>query len=301
MGSLFEHGNQYRAPKVIQVTGTPQRKTLARIDQLLVILPERVPAALWRKIPQGTRVKKLMRRRKPGATPAIATRLNNERQTALYVGAIGSSADPFELLTFARKMLAVLGAEKAGCVGIWVEGFAASEQLAILESMSAAALAAAFIMPEFKSKATPPRIRSLRLIGHAHQIDLNRIEAEAEGNNAARWLTALPANKLDAISYVSYLKDAAKANGWQFKKYAVSELEKMGAGAFLAVAQGNDDDSAAIVRLRYRPDGKAANPALSLVGKGIIFDTGGNSRCSICISTWVAARLHTERCLPCPG
>jgi leucyl aminopeptidase len=51
----------------------------------------------------------------------------------------------------------------------------------------------------------------------------------------------------------------------------------MGAGAFLAVAQGNSDDSAAIVQLRYRPRGKTEKPALTLVGKGIIFDTGGTN------------------------
>ena len=51
----------------------------------------------------------------------------------------------------------------------------------------------------------------------------------------------------------------------------------MGAGAFLAVAQGNADDSAAIVRLRYRPAASSTPPALTLVGKGIIFDTGGTN------------------------
>ena len=46
---------------------------------------------------------------------------------------------------------------------------------------------------------------------------------------------------------------------------------------FLAVAQGNDNDSAGIVRLRYRPGKKNAKADLSLVGKGIIFDTGGTN------------------------
>ena len=56
-----------------------------------------------------------------------------------------------------------------------------------------------------------------------------------------------------------------------------TELTQLGAGAFLAVAQGNDDDSAAIIRLRYRPGKKNATADLSLVGKGIIFDTGGTN------------------------
>jgi leucyl aminopeptidase len=73
------------------------------------------------------------------------------------------------------------------------------------------------------------------------------------------------------------VKVLAKDQGWQYKRYPVRELEKMGAGAFLAVAQGNDDDSASIVRLRYRPGSASAAADLSLVGKGIIFDTGGTN------------------------
>jgi leucyl aminopeptidase len=108
-------------------------------------------------------------------------------------------------------------------------------------------------------------------------VDLSRTIAESKGNNLARWLTALPPNKLDASSYADFLKDLAAKHGWQFKKYNTRALEKLGAGAFLAVAQGNDNDSASIIRLRYRPAQASASPALSLVGKGIIFDTGGTN------------------------
>jgi len=51
----------------------------------------------------------------------------------------------------------------------------------------------------------------------------------------------------------------------------------MGAGAFLAVSQGNEDDSAAIVKLKLKPNGINNPKTLSLVGKGIIFDTGGTN------------------------
>ena len=142
--------------------------------------------------------------------------------------------------------------------------------------MVAAALAAAFRLPDFKSRSA----RSHQVNSpdrHDEKIDLKRTLAEAQGNNLARWLTALPANKLDAVEYVSVLRELAGQHGWQFKKYGVAELKKKGAGAFLAVAQGNADDSACIVRLRYRPGGSKKAPALSLVGKGIIFDTGGTN------------------------
>ncbi len=132
-------------------------------------------------------------------------------------------------------------------------------------------------MPEFKSTNPRAHIKSIRVIGLDEAANFDRESAEAEGNNLARWLTALPPNKLDAAAYTKLLQELSSQHGWQFKKFGVSELEKLGAGAFLAVAQGNQNDSAAIVRLRYRPGAKSAAPVLSLVGKGIIFDTGGTN------------------------
>ncbi len=132
-------------------------------------------------------------------------------------------------------------------------------------------------MPEFKTKKVPARIRGIRVLGLDDRLELARTLAEAQGNNLARWLTALPPNKLDALAYAALLEDLANAHDWDFKRFSVSELEEIGAGAFLAVAQGNDDDSASIVRLRYRPERDRLEPDISLVGKGIIFDTGGTN------------------------
>jgi leucyl aminopeptidase len=247
------------------------------VDQLLLILPERVPAALWRQIPQGKRLQALVRKRGAGEMPSLQARLNNKRQTLVVAGRIKPGADAFARLTFARRLVASALGEKAGCLGVAILGFDAENERNLAEAAAAAALAASFNLPEFKAKPTPPRIRSLRLLGLAERVDLDRTIAEARGNNLARWLTALPPNVLDARNYADALKQLATDQGWQYKRYTTGELEKMGAGAFLAVAQGNDNDSASIVRLRYRPGKAAAKPDLSLVGKGIIFDTGGTN------------------------
>ncbi len=277
MTRLLEEIQTNPPVQVSQVTGSPNARTLSGIDQLIVVLPPRVPAGLWRKIPQGKKVQALMRRRLPGSVPAVRTRLNNKRQTALIAGNIDASAESFDLLAFARKMISAAGGEKVGVVGIWVLGFDEASQERLVSHTVAAGLAAAFAMPAYKSKAAPAQIKRLRVIGLRNRVELKRTIAEAEGNNLARFLTALPANKLDAAAYTDLLKGLAAAEGWQYKKYGVNELRKMGAGAFLAVAQGNADDSAAIVRLRYRPGDKKVSPALSLVGKGIVFDTGGTN------------------------
>jgi leucyl aminopeptidase len=277
MSVLFDEIKKTTPPKVSQVTGRPVSKTLAGLDHLLVVLPARVPAPLWRMLPQGARVQALMRRGTKGAVPAVRTRVNNKRQTAMYVASAKASAETFDSLSFARKMVAAATTEKAGTLGIWVLGFDADETERLVSHLVAAALAAAYVMPTFKSEAPPATIRSVRILGLEERLDTSRMSAEAEGNNIVRFLTSLPANKLDAGSYAGLLKEMAAAEGWQYKKYGVNELKKLGAGAFLAVAQGNADDSAAIVRLRYRPGSKSAAPDLGLVGKGIIFDTGGTN------------------------
>lgn len=277
MGSLLAESQSNGQPKITQVTGAPGSKVISTIDQLLVVMPKRVPAALWRKLPQGNKLQSLSRRKATGGGATVVTHLNNKRQTTIHIARTAGGQSAFDSLTFARKLVASALHEKAGSVGIWVLGFDDSDRNSIVARVTAAALAAAHTLPHFKSKPAKLRIRSFKIIGLDERLDHDRIQAEANGNNLARSLTALPANKLDAVSYVKLLKELSAENSWQFKKYGVRELEKLGAGAFLAVAQGNDNDSAAMVRIRYRPGNKAAAPKLSLIGKGIIFDTGGSN------------------------
>lgn len=277
MASLLSENYEPKLPGITQLTGTPTNRDIERLDQLLLIVPRRQNDKLWRKVPQGNKVKALLKRCATQSVPAVVSRVSNQKQTGLIVAALSKDDSTFGRLTFAARLVAAARSEKTATLGIWALGFTADEQSGIVKNVVAAALAAAFVMPEFKSRPTPSPFRSLRLLGLESKLDLKRTLAEASGNNLARWLTAMPANKLDAVAYIQTCKELAANNGWQFKKYSVNELQKLGAGAFLAVAQGNDNNSAAILRIRYRPGKKTDKPAVSLVGKGIIFDTGGTN------------------------
>lgn len=263
--------------RIYQQPGRLTSKQLEPMDQLLLILPGKVPASVWKSLPGGQKLKAAMRRRGNDAVPALCTRLGNKKQTLVVGATLATDADAFAQLTRARRLVASATAEKAGILGIAVVGFDHDTAAAIAENVVSAALAAAFRLPAFKSDPPSEKIRSIRIVGLAEKLDLDRVRAEANGNNLARWLTAMPPNKLDAAGYADLVQSLAKERGWKYKRYSVRELEKMGAGAFLAVAQGNDDDSASIVRLRYRPGAASAGADLSLVGKGIIFDTGGTN------------------------
>ena len=263
--------------KVTQKTGRVVSSSLDSIDQLILVIPNRPKAEVWRAIPQGDRLKAAMRKRLSSDVPALHARLTNNRQTLVVGATVSSDTSSFELLSISRKLVAAATSEKAGTVGVLVVGFDHETAESIYNSVAAAALACGFNLPSFKSKAAPASIGSIRLLGLAKKINLQRTTAEANGNNLARWLTTLPPNKLNAANYAAMVKDMAASHGWQMTRLTSKELSKIGAGAFLAVAQGNEDDSASIIRLRYRPGKKKGKPAVSLVGKGIIFDTGGTN------------------------
>lgn len=147
---------------------------------------------------------------------------------------------------------------------------------AMLEALTAAALAATAPMPVIKSKAPKPaEPPQLTLNGDGADIDAELSIAIDRGNHLARWLTTLPPNVLHTGSYRKALRQLAKREGWAFSFLDERALKRLNAGAFLAVTRANDHREAGIVRLRYRGGGAGTRQKLALVGKGICFDTGG--------------------------
>ncbi len=101
------------------------------------------------------------------------------------------------------------------------------------------------------------------------------IRAVVQGNTLTRQLTMLPPNDLTPGIYREKVKAMAAEHGWKHEEFDMKQLRKMGAGAFVAVAQGSDPLDAAIVHLTYTP--KRSRKHIALVGKGICFDTGGHN------------------------
>ena len=101
------------------------------------------------------------------------------------------------------------------------------------------------------------------------------LKAQAAGNLLCRELTILPPNELTPGLYRQRVKKLAQANGWKHEEFDMKKLRAMGAGAFVAVAQGSDPEDAAIVHLSYKHP--KAKQTVALVGKGICFDTGGHN------------------------
>jgi leucyl aminopeptidase len=102
------------------------------------------------------------------------------------------------------------------------------------------------------------------------------LQVTTSGTNLVRWLAKRAGNDLTCKTYTEYLKSMARMRSWHFKKYGHEALTAMKAGAFLAVVKGSHHREYGIIQLTYRPRVKSKQH-LALVGKGLVFDTGGHS------------------------
>ena len=107
------------------------------------------------------------------------------------------------------------------------------------------------------------------------QAGLTRGAAIAEGVTLAREFGNRPANECTPTWLGQQAKKIGKSFGLEVDVLDRKEIEKLGMGSFLAVAQGSAEPPRFIVA-RYQGAAKGEAPVV-LVGKGITFDTGGIS------------------------
>jgi leucyl aminopeptidase len=107
------------------------------------------------------------------------------------------------------------------------------------------------------------------------QLGLKRGAAVAEGATLAREFGNRPGNQCTPTWLGQQAKKMGKELDLDVEVLDRKAVEKLGMGAFLAVAQGSDEALRFIVA-RYHGAPKSVPPVV-LVGKGITFDTGGIS------------------------
>ena len=250
---------------------------IARYSAAILLLPAEISDAKLAALPQASALRSVHSQKSRRGDHVLTTRLGARAQTLLVVAYIAPTSSTFERLQLAQKCARMaLECEPEKVLIYHAIDNGTVKDSALLATI-AALQAAAFRLASFKSK--PKRISPLRQIdiaGAGRIADLNLTLATSAGNNLARWLTALPPSELDARAYRRYLQQYAAKFSLTYKFYSEAQLKRLGAGAFLAVSQGNHTRDAGIVCLSYRPT-RAAAPEVSLVGKGICFDTGGTN------------------------
>ena len=241
----------------------------------LVILPKTATLDALRGLPGvGALSATLARRKKKPADLARApvTTIGEDGALVAWI-MLDSTQGVFEHQTLVRKGLQALLAEKPEEILIAVSGPAGTRRRAA-ELAVYAAWANGARLPERKKKADVP-LKRVRLLGYRAADGFLRQRAVAEGNLLCRELTVLPPNELNPGNYRKRVARLAKEHGWKHEEYDMKRLRQMGAGAFVAVAQGSAEQDAAIVHLSYRHP--RAKKSFAVVGKGICYDTGGHN------------------------
>ncbi|MDP9115130.1 MAG: hypothetical protein M3O20_15790, partial [Acidobacteriota bacterium] len=207
----------------------------------------------WAALPYGNLLRDLYQRkeRKPGAS--VQLRVGAHAETLLLAVCVAETASTFERLQAAGKFARIALEDEPQSVLLSAQGCGQEAAQAALHAAIAALEAAAFRFAAFKSKPKPHRPPARIDLAVAGKLaDLDVTLATAAGNNLARWLTALPPNRLDAGGYRRLLQELARRLDLDFKFYSEAQLKRLGAGAFVAVSQGNGARDAGIVYLAYR-------------------------------------------------
>ena len=280
------------APAVLPSTDIPkiahaELGEAGDVDALLVMVPETGGKGLFDQLPESERWQELNARGKPRSGTVRSTALANHRQTIAVLGYVGAQASTFERLSLAGRMLKEAAARSPESVALAAFGSESAAREG-LESLLAATLAQSFQLPAFRAPAVDEKlIRRIVLLDDPAdrprsraKVDLDFATASARGNNLVRWLTSLPPNLLNSATYHTAIAKLARQHGFGMEWLDEKALRSLGANAFLAVSSANEGHDAGIAHLTYRPNrGKAPargkTPDIALVGKGILFDTGG--------------------------
>lgn len=155
--------------------------------------------------------------------------------------------------------------------------------------MAAQCSAQGFVTSQFeldKYKTQDKRDKSVNklvvCVDGANQGDLDkglrRGQVIGESMNFTRDLANEPPNILTPTEMANRAQRMAKETGLKVEILDEARMEKLGMGSLLSVSKGSEQPAKLIV-LRYTPAKStgAKGELLSLVGKGITFDTGGIS------------------------
>ena len=169
--------------------------------------------------------------------------------------ALDTGLSAFKRHTLLRKAIKPLLDETPQSLAIAVYGDDAVREQVAKDAFYVASVNAQDL-PQRKGSKNQEKARLLKtieLFGWQDKSGFAGIDALVEGNTLTRTLTMTPPNELTPALYRKQIAKLAEKEGWKLTEFDMKKLSKMGAGAFVAVAQGSEPQDAAIVHLSYTP------------------------------------------------
>ncbi|MDN6280635.1 MULTISPECIES: leucyl aminopeptidase family protein [Psychroflexus] len=108
------------------------------------------------------------------------------------------------------------------------------------------------------------------------EIAIGQIKNLAESVALTRNLVNEPPNKLNALMFSKQVEEAGKHFGFETEILHEQKITELGMGGLLGVNQGSEVPPTFNI-MTYAPENAVNTAPLVLVGKGVMFDTGGYS------------------------
>lgn len=205
----------------------------------------------------------------PGATGPLLVLVGVGAAAELGAAALRDAAAAFTRATarFAR-------------IGLRVSSLGETDAAAAAQALTEGALLARYRFNALRAKPKDVALSRLELaldgadvVPAAAGADTGVVTARAA--NLARDLANSPPGHLTATEMADVAVDLGARFGFDVEVYDKQQLIELGCGGLLGVNQGSTEEPR-MVRLRYTPPGQPTGH-LGLVGKGIMYDSGGIS------------------------
>ena len=171
---------------------------------------------------------------------------------------------------------AQLKAEKT--VEVFIENHSTTPKAALLlaEGLALSAYQFEGYKTDEKSRKAPA-LKEVYLVGNAATAaQIHELGGLLQGVILARDLVNAPLNKLNAVQFAERMAQAGDQAGYTTDILDLAKIEALRMGGLLAVNLGSPEPPTFSI-LEYKPaNAKNAKPYV-LVGKGVVFDTGGLS------------------------
>ncbi|GAB2968660.1 leucyl aminopeptidase [Hymenobacter coalescens] len=121
----------------------------------------------------------------------------------------------------------------------------------------------------------PADLTRVVLVGAA-EAEVTALGHLLAGVELARDLVNMPQNKLTATNFAEQMAAAGEVAGYHTEILDQARIEALRMGGLLAVNQGSPEPPTFTI-MEYKPEGARNEKPYVLVGKGVVFDTGGLS------------------------
>jgi len=197
-----------------------------------------------------------------------------------YFAVLEKKASPDLQLEALRKaghqLQAALKKEKTAAVFIQNLSDNSDAGLALAEGLFLAAYEFEGYKTDEKSRQAAP-LATITLVGDAAtEARVTELQNLLDGVAFARDLVNMPLNKLNAQQFADRLAEAGDEAGYTTDILDLAKIESLRMGGLIAVNLGSPEPPTFSI-LEWKPEGAKNEKPYVLVGKGVVYDTGGLS------------------------